>query len=95
MRRLLGLLAACAVTAALTWAGGGPASAATGTLYVSGIPYANPTGCHNGAGMPMRVHNDTGVAVYVHLPRDCGGPAVGVVRPGDSRFVVGQSVHVG
>ena len=94
MRRFLGLLTGCAAAAMLTCAGGVSASAATGTLYVSGIPYQDPTGCHNGAGMPMRVHNDTDTAVSVYLARDCRGPAVDQVRPGGSRVVFGQSVYV-
>lgn len=95
MRRIVGLLSALATAAVLTVVGGASASAATGTLYVSGIPYANPSGCHNGASVRIHVHNATKVTVRVHLLRDCKGPVVAKIRPGQARAVMGQSVHVG
>lgn len=95
MRRILGFCTVLAATAVLTGLGGASAAAATGTLYVSNIPYANPTGCKNGAGMRIHVHNDTNVVARVHLQRDCFGPVIATIDPGEARVVLGQSVSLG
>lgn len=99
MRRILGFVTVLTAAAVLTGLGGASASAATGeakgTLYVSNIPYANPGGCHNGAGYRIEVRNDTDVEVRVHLLRECAGPVIDVLDPGETKVVLGQSVAVG
>ncbi|MQA02874.1 MAG: hypothetical protein GEV07_09180 [Streptosporangiales bacterium] len=94
MRRVTRLLAVPAVAAVLAGFCGGTAHAASGTLYIGNIPYADPAGCKNGAGRAFQLDNDTDGRVFVHPRRDCGGPVIAVIEPGDDRTVPGQSVFV-
>lgn len=94
MRRFLSLLIVPVAAAALAGLGASPAHAASGTLYIGSIPYEDPTGCKNGAGHAFQIDNDTNGAVLVHPFRDCGGPVIDVIRPGEDRAATGQSVFV-
>ncbi|NUS11131.1 MAG: hypothetical protein HOY69_06950 [Streptomyces sp.] len=95
MRRLASVLGSVAAAGALALGFAGSASAATGTLVVSGTEYQNPSGCYNATIWPLQVANRTNEPVLVFTGQNCSGDVLEVVVPGStvvSEF--GASVYV-
>ncbi|NUT54227.1 MAG: hypothetical protein HOV94_44095 [Saccharothrix sp.] len=86
------VMAVVALTGALTTA---PASAARGTLRVSGNVFPNPSGCYHGQYWPLVVENDTNRVATVYDQENCRGDRIGTVEQGESgTFEFGASVYI-
>ncbi len=74
----------------------GSASAAHGTLRVSGRTYNNPRkGCYTGIFWPLVVSNQTNQTVLVYDNATCHGHVMGTVAPRRSGiFEFGEGVRV-
>ncbi|MFB6818160.1 hypothetical protein ACFCV8_26820 [Streptomyces sp. NPDC056347] len=96
MKRLLHAAGIAIAATALCLTTATSASAANGTLGVSGNTFKNPpAGCYTGKFIPLFVNNQTNVTVTVYGSSDCSGYAEGTVAPGkDGVFEFGNSVRV-
>ncbi|WP_335983911.1 hypothetical protein [Streptomyces sp. CA2R106] len=83
MRRSLALLGAALGTGLAVLAGAGTAAAAAVPGSVPAVQQAQ-SGCVNAKTWPFVVKNDTTAPAFVFAERDCSGPVVSVVAPGQT-----------
>ncbi|QKV93908.1 hypothetical protein HUT19_20855 [Streptomyces sp. NA02950] len=80
---------------ALALLSAGTATAAQGTLIVSGTPYSDPSGCYNTEQYPLRVDNHTDELAIVFSGPECQGAVTATVPPGERGvFEFGESVYI-
>lgn len=96
MRRIATSLGTLAAAGMIALAAPCSAQAATGVLLVNGVPYEDPSGCHDVSTLqrPLVVDNGTDETAVVYSGPRCTGSARSVVLADDASTAYGSSIYI-